>query len=148
MKKVVLRNNGSVSDDDNLYFPRLQVNGRGEIILAISKSKNGLTKGILVGTVHNRKSKVPIGQLFTDWEVAGELEDYDGEVNVTIRNQVKRHGEVTGMRFIDKYKGHYIYRPYGPKNATSYLIMEGFDFIQQSFASVRACKRYINEKAA
>jgi hypothetical protein len=35
------------------------------------------------------KSKLPIGQTFDDWEVAGELFDYNGDVNVTFSNEFK-----------------------------------------------------------
>lgn len=73
----------------NLYFPRLQVNKRGEIVLAISKSKKyGLTKGILVGKTKDSTSKLDIGTKITDWEVCGELTDYNGEVSVSFKNMV------------------------------------------------------------
>jgi len=144
-KRIVLRNNGPVKAFfKNLYYPRLQVNKHGEIILAISKDGE-LTKGILVGKTRGSKSQVRIGQLFDDWEVCGEFEDYDGEVTVRFRNKLKRHGEVSGMRFIDKYKGCSIYQPYRSKE---YAVMVGWDFVQQPFPSIRACKRYIKEQAA
>ena len=144
-KRIILRNHGSVEAGDNLYFPRLQVNKRGEIILALSKAKCGLTKGIFVGMIHGRKSKtIALGQVFDDWEVCGEFEDYDGEVTVSFKNQVKQHGEVSGMRFVDRYKGCNIYRPWGSK---MYAVIIG-DFVQQPFTSLRACKRYINENFA
>jgi hypothetical protein len=68
----------------NLY-PRLKVNDLGEIVLAISK-EGTLTTGILVGKTPESKSKWKLGKRFADWEVVGELRDYDGEVNICLRN--------------------------------------------------------------
>lgn len=84
---VTLNNDGSSNDSYNIYYPRLRVNKLGEIVLATSRS-NGLTTGILVGKTPNSKSDVPIGFKCCDWEVVGNLEDYDGEVTVTFRNKV------------------------------------------------------------
>jgi hypothetical protein len=89
MNKVNLKNTGPVNSGiPNVYFPRLQVNKRGEIVLATSKT-GSLTTGILVAKTPESTSKIQIGQKFDDWEVAGELTDYNGEVSVTFENQVK-----------------------------------------------------------
>jgi hypothetical protein len=88
MSKVVLNNSGPVDAGHDIYFPRLQVNKRGEIVLATGKD-GFLTTGILVGKTKESKSEVPIGKKFTDWEVCGELTDYDGEVTVTFQNWQK-----------------------------------------------------------
>lgn len=90
MKVVKLNNNGPVKtiSDIDLYFPRLQVNNKGEIVLATSK-KGSLTTGILVGRLPKCKTKTPIGKKFDDWEVAGELVDYDGKVSITLENESK-----------------------------------------------------------
>lgn len=87
MNQVVLRNTGSVDAGHNLYFPRLQINKRGEIVLATGK-EGSLTTGVLVAKTPESKSTLSIGQKFTDWEVCGELQDYDGEVSVTFKNKV------------------------------------------------------------
>ena len=85
-ERVLLPNKGPVkSIFPNLYYPRLQVNRRGEIVLAISK-EDTLTSGILVGKTANSTSVVPIGKKFDDWEVVGPLTDYDGEVVVSLKN--------------------------------------------------------------
>ena len=91
MEKIIL-NNSFPSDtyQENLYYPRLQRSKRGEVILAISK-KGILTKGILVKKLKGSKSTLPIGTKIDDWEVGGELEDYNGEVTITLRNMVKHH---------------------------------------------------------
>ena len=99
--KIELPNHGNPNAGHNLYFPRLMVNKRGEIILATGRSDthsyapHGLTTGILVGlTPDAERTKVvggkpvPIGTKFDDWEVAGELEDYNGEVTITLKNRV------------------------------------------------------------
>jgi len=70
------------------YYPRLQVNNRGEIVLAMSK-KETLTTGVLVGKTLESNSKLEIGTKWVDWEVAGELTDYDGQVTVTFENEFK-----------------------------------------------------------
>jgi hypothetical protein len=70
-----------------LYYPRLQVNKHGEIVLATYK-KGILTTGILVGRTPWSKSTVPFGRKFSDWEVVGELTDYGGEVEVCLKNEV------------------------------------------------------------
>lgn len=89
MNKVALPNNGSVNSSiPNLYYPRLQINKRGEIVLATAKH-NTLTTGILVGKLPNSQSTLPLGKKFDDWEVAGELSDYDGEVEVSLSNNQK-----------------------------------------------------------
>lgn len=86
---IILNNSGPVKDNEdgwNPWFPRLQVNRHGEIILATGK--NGyLTRGVLVGKTPESKSNIPIGKVFTDWEVAGLLKDYNGEVTVTFKNK-------------------------------------------------------------
>ncbi len=69
-------------------YPRLQVNKLGEIILATGK-KNTLTTGILVAKTPESKSKWGIGTKFTDWEVVGELKDYDGQITVQFENKFK-----------------------------------------------------------
>ena len=73
----------------NTYYPRLQVNKHGEIVLALYKH-DYLTTGILVGKTPDSKSEWPIGKRFDDWEVAGELEDYDGQITITLENNVLR----------------------------------------------------------
>lgn len=88
-KKIVLNNSGPVdSIIPDLYFPRLQVTKHGAIILAISKSDT-LTSGILVGKRRGCKLELSIGTKIDDWEVCGELVDYDGEVTITIVNKVR-----------------------------------------------------------
>ena len=86
--KIKLDNSGRSSS--NVYHPRLMVNRLGEIVFATGISKCGLTTGILVGKTDDSTSTVPIGKKFTDWEVAGELRDYDGKVTITFENEVKR----------------------------------------------------------
>ena len=85
---ITLNNGRSDSTIENLHYPRLQVNNRGEIVLAISK-KDTLTTGILVGKTPESKSTLDIGTKWTDWEVAGELADYDGEITATFINKVQ-----------------------------------------------------------
>jgi hypothetical protein len=80
--KVILNNTTSLPI---LYYPRLQINKMGEIILAMKK-ENGLTTGILVGQKRGSKAYITIGTKLTDWEVVGELQDYDGQVTVTFKN--------------------------------------------------------------
>lgn len=74
-------------------YPRLQVNKNGNIILATSKHR-GLTTGILVGRCFKTQRKttlaIPIGAKHVDWEVDGELVDYDGEVSITVSNRTKK----------------------------------------------------------
>ena len=91
---AVLRNVGPVDGGlerklQTLYFPRLQVNKRGEIVLATGKRET-LTEGVLVGKTEDSTSDLTIGTKFTDWEVCGELQDYDGEVTVTLKNELER----------------------------------------------------------
>lgn len=86
MNQIKLNNGGRAEGD--LYYPRLQVNKHGEIVLSIFKDKSGLTHGILVGKTAENKSTTPIGQNFSDWEVAGLLVDYDGEVQASFINKV------------------------------------------------------------
>jgi hypothetical protein len=90
MNQVLLPNDGRVdSITPNLYYPRLQVNKRGEIILATGK-EGSLTTGILVGKTPECVSALSLGKKFDDWEVVGELTDYDGEVQVSLSNRVKK----------------------------------------------------------
>ncbi len=93
MNAILLPNNGPVKSITcvNLYYPRLQVNKRGEIVLAISKHKT-LTKGILVGLTAESTSKTSIGTIIDDWEVCGDLVDYDGEVDVKLTNTIRKRG--------------------------------------------------------
>ena len=84
--KIVLNNTGSVDAGHDIYFPRLQVTKRGEIVLATGK-QGILTTGILVGKTKECKSELPIGQKLTDWEVCGGLTDYNGKVTVTFQNR-------------------------------------------------------------
>ena len=90
MSSIVLNNSNSCdavkSFMPNLYYPRLQVNDRGEIVLSIERT-GSLTKGICVGKTKESKSDLPIGQRLDDWEVCGELSDYDGEITVSIKNR-------------------------------------------------------------
>jgi len=88
MSKVLLNNRENTSTFKNLYYPRIQINKHGEIILAISK-KETLTKGILIGLTLDSKSELPIGTKFDDWECAGELKDYDKPMTVTFENEYK-----------------------------------------------------------
>jgi hypothetical protein len=89
MSKVILNNDGRPdSIIPNSYYPRLQVNERGEIVLATYKH-GVLTTGILVGKLPHCQSPFEIGKKFSDWEVGGELKDYDGEVTITLTNKVK-----------------------------------------------------------
>jgi len=71
-------------------YPKLQVNRKGEIVLAFSK-KSTLTRGVLVGFTEDIKpedKQFEIGKIFDDWEVVGELFDYEEEVHMylTIQN--------------------------------------------------------------
>lgn len=85
MNTVAMPNNGPVNSiTPSLYFPRLQVNSRGEIVLATSKD-GSLTTGILVGKTPTSKSTLPLGIKLEDWEVCGELKDFDGAVNITLQ---------------------------------------------------------------
>lgn len=98
MTLIALNNDGPTLDrltDEvcNLYFPRLQINKRGEIVLALSRSPNGLTRGVCVGKTPDSKSTLSIGQLLSDWEVCGELQDYNGEVTVTFRNECRNQAQ-------------------------------------------------------
>ena len=86
MTAIKLKNNGPI-DSGNLYYPRLQVNKRGEIVLSMYK-QGTLTDGLLVGKTPESQSTLTIGQRLSDWEVCGELVDYDGEIQLTISNQV------------------------------------------------------------
>ena len=88
MIKINLNNEGPVDGDWNVYLPRLQVNKCGEIILATCKH-GVFTTGFLVGKTPESKSTLPIGLKCTDWEVVGELVDYDGEVSITFENKIK-----------------------------------------------------------
>lgn len=71
------------------HYPRLQINKCGEIILATGKDNN-LTTGILIAKTPDSKSKIPIGKKFDDWEVAGPLVDYNGQITVQFENQIKK----------------------------------------------------------
>lgn len=89
MNTVVLNNEGPPNLFPDSYYPRLQINNRtGEIVLAVHQGISGLTTGILVDKTADSKSPFGIGKKFTDWEVAGELVDYDGEVAVLFKNKV------------------------------------------------------------
>lgn len=53
-------------------------------------SNNGVfTTAILVGKTESCKSKLSLGKKFVDWEVIGELTDYDGPVTLTFENMEK-----------------------------------------------------------
>lgn len=85
MNKITL-NNRTFATPGKLYYPRLQVNKHGEIVLALEK-QGCLTRGILVAKTPTSTSVIPIGKVWADWEVAGELEDYDGAVTVVLKNE-------------------------------------------------------------
>ena len=92
---IKLRNDGSTLNTylrklNTLYFPRLQINKLGEIILATGRCERGLTEGVLVGKTSDSKSNLSIGQKCTDWEVCGELQDYNGQITVTFENNVQK----------------------------------------------------------
>ena len=74
--------------DHKHRYPRIQINDLGEIVLAISE-EGTLTTGILIGKTPESKSKWNLGKKFVDWEVFGPLRDYDGEVTITLSNQMK-----------------------------------------------------------
>lgn len=79
-----------MSNDNEFRYPRLQINKHGEIVLATGMdNKYKLTTGILVAKTPDSKSKVPIGKKFDDWEVVGELKDYDGQITVQFENKFK-----------------------------------------------------------
>ncbi len=88
--EVILLNRELRGFTDDTYYPRLQVNSRGEIILALSRSKRGLTTGILVGKTSDHNSTTDIGKKWVDWEVACGLTDYDGNATVTFKNLNKK----------------------------------------------------------
>jgi len=98
---IELRNHGSADTADSrglstLYYPRLMVNDSGEVVLALYK-KGTLTTGILVDNVEGKTPRphtisgasIPIGTKWTDWEVGGDLRDYDGEVTITLQNETR-----------------------------------------------------------
>ena len=85
--KIELNNDGCCRS--NVYYPRLMVNRQYEIVLAMSQH-NGLTTGIYMGQADEHEPHWPIGKRFDDWEVAGQLVDYDGPVTVTFENKVKK----------------------------------------------------------
>ncbi len=87
MSEILLNNSQNDLSFPNLHYPRLQTNRLGEIVLALSK-KGSLTKGILVGKLLDSRSTLSIGQKCSDWEVVGELFDYDGPVTMTMKNRV------------------------------------------------------------
>lgn len=91
MNRIKLRNDGPAVDviklTENLYYPRLQVNKHGDIVLSLYK-REGLTTGLLVGKTPESQSKLSIGQRLDDWELCGELSDYDGEIQLAISNNV------------------------------------------------------------
>lgn len=68
-------------------YPRIQCNKKGEVVLAFSKSRGSLTRGILIGFTEDctipKNKRLPIGKMWDDWEVGGQLADYDGifEIN-------------------------------------------------------------------
>jgi hypothetical protein len=74
------------------HYPRLQINKAGEIVLATSK-EGSLTTGILVGKLPHCQSTLRIGRCCTDWEVVGELTDYDGEIEIVLSNRIKNDKE-------------------------------------------------------
>lgn len=90
MNKVQLLNHPYIDHKNKsmqkLAYPRLQVNGRGEIVLVISKDGR-LSRGVLVDKTPESKSALSIGATFSDWEVCGDLIDYVGEVKVSISNE-------------------------------------------------------------
>ena len=88
IEKIQLSN-----EDYSFSYPRLQINKLGEIVLATKKEGN-LTTGILVGKTPECNTKWPIGQKWSDWEVCGELVDYDGQVTIQIENKIKTTSEV------------------------------------------------------
>lgn len=92
MNKVELSNHPYIDHKNismqKLAYPRLQVNGRGEIVLVTSKDGN-LSRGVLVDKTPESKSNLPIGISFSDWEACGILIDYIGEVNASISNKFK-----------------------------------------------------------
>ena len=97
MNKIILNNYYPIQSP---YFPRLQVNKRGEIVLATSKD-GGLTTGILVGMLPSCTSDLVVGKVLVDWECGGELIDYDGDVAVTLTNRMK-----TGDSILNTFNGH------------------------------------------
>lgn len=90
MNKIILNNERSYEESKNLYYPRLQVNKHGEIVLSVLK-EGSLTTGILVGKLSDSQSRVPIGKKFVDWEVAGELVDYNGDIEIRLTNKIKKN---------------------------------------------------------
>ena len=66
-------------------YPRVMVDPLGHILLATSKERH-LTTGILIGKTKECKNQWPLGSKFTDWEVFGELTDYDKPVEMVVRN--------------------------------------------------------------
>lgn len=88
VEKIQLNN-----QDYSFSYPRLQINKLGEIVLA-TKKEGGLTTGILVGKTPECKTQWPIGKKWNDWEVCGELVDYDGQVTIQLENKIKTTSEV------------------------------------------------------
>lgn len=97
MSTTIVLNNQPIDEHTfvpNTYYPRLQANKQGEIVLALYKH-GSLTTGILVGRIPGSAADqlcyfaepYRIGEKFDDWEVGGELTDYDGEVELTIKNK-------------------------------------------------------------
>ena len=84
--EIILNNS---TNNNWKHYPRLQTNNQGHIVLATEK-EGILTTGMLVGDRQvSRKNKMPFGQILADWEICGELTDYDGEVTITIKNEIK-----------------------------------------------------------
>ena len=92
MNKVELSNHPYVDHKSimmqKIAYPRLQVNGRGEIVLVTSKD-GCLSRGVLVDKTPESTSRLSIGTSISDWEVCGPLTDYIGEVKVYISNKFK-----------------------------------------------------------
>ena len=63
MNEKIVLDNGYSNTYNDIYYPRLQVNKHGEIVLATTK-EGGFTTGILVGKTPESNSKVPIGKKF------------------------------------------------------------------------------------
>lgn len=94
MNTVKLKNLDYVNDKSEnmrrLSYPRLQVNKSGEIVLVTSKD-GCLSRGVLIGKTPKSKTKLSIGCTISDWEVAGELTDYDGVVDVSLMNKTVKN---------------------------------------------------------
>lgn len=81
-------NEAKTYSETSIPYPRIMVNPQGIVILATSKD-GILTTGISIGKTKECTSTEPIGLKVSDWEVSGELSDYNEPIEIVIRNKTK-----------------------------------------------------------